>query len=148
MLRAFEERRLSGFGSFISEDKLRTMDNRRLSDVIDGFAPGVRLMRTGLGSFAMSMPSSREGLMVPPPGSKRLPRQGNAPQGCYATVYLDGTLLFDLKTTGTDSTVTPPDLSAINIDQLGGVEYYSGNSAPPSFRQSGCGLLRLWTRER
>jgi hypothetical protein len=43
----------------------------------------------------------------------------------------------------------PPSMDNFNVNSLAGVEYYGGEAtAPLGFRNSGCGLLLLWTREK
>jgi hypothetical protein len=119
MLRGFEDRRAEGFGEFISEKQLRAKENERVSDVLTSHLPGIRLMRTKLGTIATS---TRKAMM----GST-----------CQATVYLDGVL------------ISAANLDDFNVDQLAGVEWYAGEAtAPLQFKHGGCGLLLLWTRER
>lgn len=43
------------------------------------------------------------------------------------------------------------DLERLNINQLGGIEYYAGAaSVPPQYNRTGstCGVIIFWTRER
>jgi hypothetical protein len=125
-LQEFENRRAQGIGHFIAEEQLRQFDMGRLTDVIQNM-PGLRMIGSSTGTYASSAR-----------------KQGTAQ--CASTVYLDGVILYDARTT---RSLTPPNLDAFNVDQLAGVEYYAGEStAPMGFRQSGCGLLLLWNRER
>jgi hypothetical protein len=144
MLRGFEDRRAEGSGHFISEAILRGKDNERLSDIIRAYAPGLQLIQSRGETYAASSRNSKTGATVMPlPGQKR----PKGPPACYATIYLDGVLLYDVSLS--DSSMTPPNLAVINLNQLAGVEYYGGEAtAPPGYRQSGCGLLLLWTREK
>ena len=143
MLRGFEDRRAEGFGHFIPEATLRTKDNERLSDIIRAYAPGLQLRQSNGQTYAISGRNSKTGVTAI--GDHRA--RGTAPAGCYATIYLDGVMLFDLQLS--DASVTPPSLADFNINQLAGVEYYGGEAtAPPGYRNSGCGLLLLWTREK
>src|SRR5689334_1805150 len=50
-LRGFEDRRRAGYGRFVSEATLRTMDNRQLADVMAGQVSGARLIRVGSRSY-------------------------------------------------------------------------------------------------
>jgi len=77
--------------------------------------------------------------------------------GGASTVYLDGVPLSGdpgpmIMVQGkTRITTTPPDLSQIPVEMLGGVEWYpSTDFAPIEFggTTKGCGVLLLWTRER
>jgi hypothetical protein len=132
MLRGFEDRRAEGFGHFIPEATLRTKDNERLSDIITAYAPGLTLVRSNQHNYAAS---SRKGSVT---------AAGRGP--CLATIYLDGALLYDA---GVANSGSPPSMDDFNVNQLAGVEYYAGEAtAPLGYRNSGCGLLLLWTRER
>jgi hypothetical protein len=65
---------------------------------------------------------------------------------CYATIYFDGVLRYDM---GITPGSPPPELGDFLVTELAGIEYYPGEAtAPPGYRHSGCGLLLLWTRER
>jgi hypothetical protein len=67
---------------------------------------------------------------------------------------MDGVMLFDLQATSRLQSAggqppPPPSMDDINVNELAGVEFYAGEAtAPPGYRQSGCGLLMLWTREK
>lgn len=144
-LRAFEDRRAQGFGRFISEDELRKTDNSRLSDVMLAHLAGARLVHSTRGTFLTSTRTTKNG--------DRVLKQSGA-SGCYATVYLDGAILYDqqsaerFKSTPGAQPI-PPNLDDYGVSQLAGVEYYAGEATSPmGYKHSGCGLLLLWTRER
>jgi hypothetical protein len=139
-LRAFEERRQQGLGSFIPEAELRKDDGGHMSETLVKHIPGVHL--------------------VSPPCTKRL--SGGCPQyfatargqanfdktPCYVTIYVDGALYYSRKMSGGQD---PPDPRYMNVTDFAGVEYYAGGSTmPPEYNatDSGCGLLLFWTRER
>jgi len=140
----FEERRLAGFGRFITPDVLVKNENRRLSEVIAQL-PGPRIMR-GWGNY---------GWVASSVGSGALERRnqvsqadiarGADPKQCYANVMLDGNmvyagrpgeLLFDVNSLGTNA--------------VAAIEYYRNAATIPSkFNMMGndtCGLLVIWTK--
>ena len=111
---------------------ITSKDNERLSDIITAYAPGLTLVRSNQHNYAAS---SRKGSVT---------AAGRGP--CLATIYLDGALLYDA---GVANSGSPPSMDDFNVNQLAGVEYYAGEAtAPLGYRNSGCGLLLLWTRER
>jgi hypothetical protein len=70
-------------------------------------------------------------------------------EACYASVYLDGILIWEL-VPNAPRAEPPPDLGELtNLNQLSGIEYYAGiGTVPTMFKQSPCGVIALWTRER
>ncbi len=137
-LRGFETRRHRGFGHFLAEDMLRKHDDDRLSDLLSTRIPGLSVQRAS--QNAAYVASSRK-----PEGGVRAFGGGGRPIPCYATIYLDGALLYD----PTLSAQPPPDINQFTVHQLGGVEFYAGSATTPEgFRVSPCGTLLLWTRER
>jgi len=143
-LRGFEERRRLGIGTFITDSVLRANDDHRLSDVLRLNVPSMRVLMVRSDAYATSGRDMRSSQFALGLGAKR---KGNAPAACYATVYLDGVMLFDLALSRPDE--QPPNLSDFQVDRLGAVEYYGGGAAVPAqFRSSECGTLLLWTREK
>jgi hypothetical protein len=127
-LQAFEERRRSGFGHFITEAELRKQDNRKLTNIIREL-PGVtiRCPKTGPRKFECFAVSSR--------GMK------NAVQGgdCETNLYIDGVAVSD------------NDLEKLNVNEFAALEFYSGGATiPVQYNRTGasCGAILLWTRER
>jgi hypothetical protein len=139
-LRAFEERRRAGFGHFLSDSVLRQFENQSLSQLTRRL-PGTMLIRSRNQTY---LASTRKSIFTAD-GSLSAARGSGPPSRCFATVYFDGILIYDQKTSKT----APPNLDDYVVSELAGIEYYGGEAAPPpQFRQSGCGLLLLWTRER
>ncbi|MDB4874873.1 MAG: hypothetical protein JWM41_1319 [Gemmatimonadetes bacterium] len=136
-LRAFEERRREGLGgSFLSDSLLRQNEDRGLGDVLQSHVAALRIQRSANATYAMSSRDTRSG---------KLAMSGEGPPACFATVYLDGVLLYD-KTQSSPKT-PPPNLNDYPPSQLAGVEFYPGSaSAPMSYRSGPCGVLLLWTR--
>ena len=128
-MREFEERRVAGFGRFLSRAELAKEENRRVAEVLSQI--GVRVVRTnGTRAFA---------------GGGRGPSTRGAMAACLSDVYLDGVLVY-----GSRRGEQPFSVNQLNVMDLGGIEYYSGNSQTPSkFNRSGasCGVLVLWTRD-
>jgi hypothetical protein len=132
-LQDFEKRRLNETGGhFISEDELRKHESRSVADILRSYTPGITFenYRGQLLLSSSSAPVLTKS-MIPP----------NGPTGCWASVYLDGTLLFD-------GTGTPPDMKQFLAMNLSGVEYYSGAMTPLQYKsiRNGCGTVLLWTR--
>lgn len=145
-LRGFEERRASGNGRFIGEDELRTADVERMSDLLVKRLPGMMMLRAGGATYMISSRTSKPCASVMGlAGCAKMPA-GIKKAACFATIYVDGLLMYDLQTT---QSLEPPDANTFSIDQFAGVEYYGGEAtAPFGYKNSGCGLLLLWTRER
>jgi hypothetical protein len=123
---------------------LRANDDHRLADVLRVHAPAMRVLAVRGDAYATSGRDTRTGQFALRGGVNR---KGNAPAACYATVYLDGAMLFDLALSPADE--QPPNLSDIQVSRLGAIEYYGGGGAVPAqFRSSECGTLLLWSREK
>jgi hypothetical protein len=130
-LRAFEERRKQGFGRFVTDGELRgKWANARLSQVVREL-PGLRVVSDGRSFYAASSRQSSQGVF------RR--------ETCYATVYLDGALLYDASLKGQ----SPRNLDDFPLQNLAGIEYYpSDATAPAGLHGGNCGVLALWSRER
>ncbi len=136
-LRGFEERRRGGFGSFIPDSLLRLRENSKLSDLVR-MLPGLGTVAGASGSYyAVSSRDTRSGRMVFSPGQ---------PGRCYVSIYIDGVLVFEHP----PSPGNPPrNLEDFSVSTLGGVEFYASSATtPPQFKQSQCGTLLLWSREK
>jgi len=149
VLRDFEQRRTSGQGGhFLSEDELRQNEARKFSDLLRSDIPAMTLVP---GPASASYATSGRTVSSPPSNTVRSGRAvlkppAGVPAACYATVYLDGVLLYDVQQT---PAARPPNIDDYNVSHLAGVEFYAGAAtAPPGFKDSGCGLLLLWTREK
>ncbi|MEO7086421.1 MAG: hypothetical protein ABI442_22590 [Gemmatimonadaceae bacterium] len=137
-MRAFEEHRKTGFGSFITEAELRKNDNRNFANVLAAHLAG--LQQVPAKTSATYLVSSRK------------PCKGSALAGCrtpncYVRVYTDGVLTWD-SSMGISSL---PDFARISVEDYAAVEFYAGGDAlPPGISPLGadCGTLVLYTRER
>lgn len=146
-LNAFEERRRTGAGGhFIDADILRRSDNRSLVDVLAGYTPGMSFVRLGgNAAYGYSTRNQKGAVCAMCVARSNKTGYGTLPGACYATVYLDGQLIYDISTTGG----APPNLNDFRTENLSAVEYYGGEaSVPLPYKSSGCGTLLLWTRER
>jgi len=127
-------------GYFIDDSTLRKNEDHRLPEVLSSRMAGMRIYRWA-GDAAFMVSTRRSG------GGGGGSRMNPLPPQCYATVYLDGLLIYDLARMGRD--VRPPDLSSFLVSDLAGVEFYPGQaSLPMEFKSGECGTLLLWTRER
>jgi hypothetical protein len=141
-LREFDARSRTGQGTFIVDSVLRRNESQRMSDVLRAFIPSVQIQTSGSSAYVVSVRDSRvrkrpfEVTVASPELSH-----------CYATVYLDGLLLFDLATA--DPTGAPPNINEFRVSDFTGIEYHPGDGVlPPQFRSSECGTLLMWTREK
>jgi hypothetical protein len=134
-MRGFDERQRAGFGHFVTEAELRKADDRKLGDVIRARVPGLVLV-PGAGGAAY-MVAQRNCQTDAKRGPCSTPR-------CYVHVYLDGALIDN-----GDRASLRTDFSRMDVNQLGGVEYYAdGASVPVQYSTTGadCGVLLLWER--
>lgn len=134
-LKAFEERRKTGFGSFISEAELRKHDARALAQVIPNYIPGVMAIaadRTSSATYLVARRTMCSGRVFLDPCMSN---------SCVVRVYLDDAPLLGYV-----------DFARLNTDEYAGVEYYAGGaSIPPKYNSTdarACGVLLLWTRDR
>lgn len=137
-MRGFDERQRAGFGHFVTEAELRKADDRKLGDVIRSRVPGLVFL-PGSGGATYMVAQRNCGTTDPRKGACSAPR-------CYVHIYLDGALIDN----GERASLRT-DFSRMDVNQLGGVEYYAdGASVPVQYSTTGadCGVLLLWSRER
>jgi hypothetical protein len=130
-------------GKFWDDSLLRTLEHRRLADVMQG-VPGVRIIRwkgkrfVAVGGGRTLPGSTQPGIA----GSRsRRPEPDPLPKVCYSLIFLDGAKLA--------FSDQPPNLDEIPVNQLAAIEFYrSASEMPAEFNQQGatCGVLALWTR--
>ncbi|MDB4914557.1 MAG: hypothetical protein JWM95_2201 [Gemmatimonadetes bacterium] len=152
--RYFEERRLrKTSGYFVSDSLLRAVGDRPLSSILLSRMGGATLVPGASGQMHLvSSTRSCQG----PMNSCRMPT-------CYVSVFMDGRPIYPLAlgdgpgqqdtkpAAGLTNTEVPPDINFFQTASLSGVEFYpSSQPVPPEFarRNSQCGTLLLWTRER
>ena len=130
----FERRRSAGFGRFITRAQLEKWSGHLTADVLRTVpGPYVILGRTARESY---IGSTRQISTMPDARGRR--------QLCYATVILDGAVVYN----GIEG--EPPfNINSISPDEIEGIEYYaSGATTPVEYNTSrnACGLVVIWTR--
>ena len=120
-LEEFAGRRAQGLGRFLTESDLASARDRELGSLLVTRIPGLT-MRTDADGVRHLLSTRASGSM------------GTA--NCEPVIFLDGWPLLD------------NDLGFVRIDELAGVEWYSGESAPIKYRRPGygCGVLLLWSK--
>ena len=143
-LREFEERRLAGFGRFVTPEVLVKNQDRRLSEVM-AMLPGPRVVRgTGSNGWIASSvgPSSIQRRFKPQPMDIN---RGADPKQCYAAVMLDGNLVFSGR-----SGELLFDVNSLSTNTVAAIEYYrDAATVPMKFNVRGeetCGLVVIWTK--
>ena len=120
-LRAFEERRKTGFGRYIAEAELRKNDNREMPDVLRKI------------SWVTVTCSTRTPRVCTAVSSR------TAGSRCSYVIYIDGVQSTD------------KNLLMLSVNEFAGVEVYSGpGGIPAEYNMTGssCGVLLFWSRER
>lgn len=127
-LNAFEERRLKGFGKFITEEKLRKNDSRSMTNLVREIGVMVTCeKRPPYGCYAASH------------------RQASK------NVLMGGSCSFDMYYDGVPMANEQRNLNEIRVNEIGAVESYNGPSQiPPQFNKTGsvCGVILFWSREK
>lgn len=137
----FEERRLAGFGHFITRAELEQQENRRTSDILARI-PGLTVKR-GTGGYAWIASSRGQMTIVRQPNPGRLDQERGARPACFSNVYVDGAIVY---TSGLGDLF---DVNQIGPNQIEAIEYYSSAAQIPArFNRtnSACGVLVIWTR--
>lgn len=143
---AFEERRKTGMGYFVSEAELRKEETRPLANVLRSHVATLAIQDVVMGGQRVTIAASRRG-------------NGGA---CPVDVFLDGVKLNSNSQSGTLAILGSRrsggtalqqgyvDLGQFLVTDLAGVEYHNVSDMPAEFEHtgSGCGGLYLWTRER
>ncbi len=131
-------------GKFWDDSLLRTLEHRRLAEVLQG-VPGARIIRwkgkrfVAVGGGRILPGSTQPGTIQYEPRPR--PDPDPLPKVCYSLVFLDGVKLA--------FSTEPPNLDDIPVNQLAAIEFYrSASEMPVEFNQPGanCGVLALWTR--
>ncbi len=128
-LRDFNERRRSGFGSFIADAELRKSEHRTIASMVRRF-PGLRV------SCPRAGPRLGECFGTT---TRRLSRYAVLGGSCEVEVRVDGIVSAD------------NDIERLKSADYAGIEYYAGEATiPAQYNRTGsaCGVLLLWSRER
>lgn len=166
-MRLFAENQKRGFGRFVTRTELEKHSGQKLTNVMAQLE-GIFVKR-GRGGQAWvtarrqpKRPACLSGYIGPPPPGRGidpkyitcaraagfyLPDEGEVAMGmplaCYSLVYIDGVVQ--------NQTREPFDLNSMNVDDIEGVEWYSGVTQIPIQYMRGygnCGVLVLYTRWR
>jgi hypothetical protein len=151
-LRGFDERMQAHVsGVFIGDSVIRRDESRRLADllrthgnvqVLEGQAGKAFLMASARCSNGGPPQVYVDGVPLAAPYDPAAP-----------TVKASNTLVFKptVANAAASEPIQPFDLSAFNLNELAGIEYYPDNAIMPAefaHTSSRCGALMLWTRER
>jgi hypothetical protein len=116
-LRGFEERRMKGFGDFITPQQIERRQPKVPSDMLRGFA-GVVVGSEQFGQTEVYF------------------TKGGSSGRCYPTVWLDGQPMRNMNI----DEITGADLLAMEL-------YQGGTQMPPQWASNSCGLIIVWTKE-
>jgi hypothetical protein len=116
-LRGFEERRMKGFGDFITPQQIERRQPRVTSDMLRGYA-GVVVGSEQLGQTEVYF------------------TKGSSSGRCAPTIWLDGQPMRGMKI----DEITAADLLAMEL-------YMGGTQMPPQWASNACGLIIVWTKE-
>jgi hypothetical protein len=143
MLQQFEMRRHTGVGRYIAESDLRKHDDQSMGLFLMARLGGVDFVGYKSYLFAKSI-RNEASLAGHPPA---LAGDKNSPKMCWVSVYIDGAPLYT-GGPGTDAV----DFNSLRVDEFAGVEFYAGGASTPAqynnTKESNCGVLLLWTREK
>lgn len=146
-LNAFEERRKTGMGYFLSEAELRKEDNRPLANILRSHMGTLAVQDIIVGGQRVTIAASRRS------------NGGN----CPVDVYLDGVSLGSNAQNGGTLAILGKrggggtalqqgyvDLTQFQATDFAAIEFHNVGDMPAEFAHtgSGCGALYFWTRER
>lgn len=148
-LSGFEERRAkkAGGGRFLVPKDFEEQVGRPLADIL-ARVPGISILRgTAISGAAFignnrGMDTMRPDLL--PKISEGDIKRGASKGTCYATVVLNGVVMYDGQ-----GSATLFDVNSIPPQDVVGMEYYAGGASIPvqwSSMAPTCGLLAIWTR--
>jgi hypothetical protein len=146
-LAGFYERKRLGKGRFFSPEDLDKQQHRALGQIITATTPGSRLVRSLTGTMAWIATARRPGITLQPLGSSidEYDRQRGAdPRGCYADVYVDGSVAYSF---GRQNSLF--DINSIATSAIAAVEFYVGPSQiPVQYNKTSavCGVILIWTK--
>ena len=127
----FEQRRKEPFGKFFTREQLAERESTPLSNVLR--LANLTIIQRGFGSGA-AVATGRGG---------SLPTRAGGRSICYATVYLDGVVLW------APGQGAAPNIDQFKVQDLEAIEIYrSALETPLQFRapSTQCGAVVLWTR--
>jgi hypothetical protein len=129
----FEERRLGGFGRFMTQEDLEKRNLSVMSSALR-MIPGIEVQGKGRDQWISA------GRMSQPGGA--LQRATNVP--CPVAIVLDGIFVY-----GAGANEAKFAIDQINPNVIAGIEFYVGPATMPikyNATRATCGLLILWTK--
>jgi hypothetical protein len=151
-LAAFETRRSTGRGKYLTPEQMREAHDKKLIDVVSRI-PGVIqdvgsngavkvVARTGPTSIQESNDRSYGYIVRGESRSAVTTRTGNGyedgvkPGYCEIAVFIDGIYIRD------------PEIGNLRAAAFEAVEFYTASNVPPEFKRPGaqCGIMLLWSR--
>jgi hypothetical protein len=133
-LRAFETRRATTNGRFLTAADIHKTGSVSLASIILTKIPGFQVVQHPSGS-----------------GSALASRRGGVPDAsgrnsCYTAVWLNGQLFYSPE----KSAVPVPHLEDFELEEIGALEFYRTSEVPPElqFQSGNCGVIVLWTQIR
>lgn len=138
----FDERRKSGFGSYITQDEFDKADGRKLADVLTGKIPG---LSSAMYSNRRALIANRGVISVNQRRSgDETDKALGAKARCYVQVIVDGILRY-----GGRMGEALLDIDSIDPTHIAAAEYYTVSQLPVQFNMSSgaaCGTLVIWLR--
>lgn len=153
-LEEFEERRVHGLGHYITADQFEKQDGKPLSSFIKQYVPGINIIVSGSKKWIASGRAGGTcgkvfqscGLNQNDPLNRNNPMNfDKVPAACYARVVVNDRIVFN----GDPAKQTLVDIDAIQSQEIIGLEYYTGASAPSKYAgttDGACGTLIIWTK--
>lgn len=129
----FKRRMAYGVGTFITRDKLEALSDWGLASVLRSQAGRIRIARLAGGGWTVA----RQAASGCSGGSCA------SDPACYLSVWVDGVRIY------APGFGKPPDLSNYRVQDLAGVEVYTGAAQTPlelNATGSSCGAIVFWTR--
>ena len=132
-LREFWARRMVGIGVFITRAEIERRHPPQTADLFQGVM-GLRVVARGGGGESTKLVTGRQAISASPRANSA------ASNSCAFQYYVDG--IFMSPGTFTVDDIAPSDIEAIEI-------FRGPSEVPARFRarETGCGLVVLWTRE-
>jgi len=138
----FDERRKTGFGSYITQDEFDKADGRKLADVLSGKIPG---LSSAMYSNRRALIANRGVISINQRRSgDETDKALGAKARCYVQVIVDGILRY-----GGRMGEALLDIDSIDPTHIAAAEYYTVSQLPPQFNMSSgaaCGTLVIWLR--
>ena len=136
-LAAFEERRKSGAGRYVTQDVFESARGRKFADILKQKIPGITIISNN-GQRSAATGSRGASSITQTPGAAGTKKE------CYAQVIVDGIIVY--ASARGDRLF---DLDGVDPSSVAAVEFYTVSQTPSQFNASGtapCGTLLIWSR--